>query len=53
MITSVWICPACGQKEKYSDANEYDLSGIWMRCDCPKCDCEFMVNVVSTELEDF
>ncbi|MEX0596484.1 MAG: hypothetical protein WD512_08270 [Candidatus Paceibacterota bacterium] len=47
MITSSWICPACGKREVYKDDGET----TYMHCKCPYCQAKFAVDVESTESE--
>jgi len=47
MITPNWICPACGDRNTYKDNSDAEI----MNCKCPKCSCEFTVNVRTTEAE--
>lgn len=44
-LTSNWICPACGQRETHEDTSDSQ----WMKCKCTKCECEYKVNVSTTE----
>lgn len=48
MVTSTWICPACGTNDLYKD----DPDGEWMECECEICGCKFTVNLPSTEMAD-